>query len=102
MDEPGEHYTKWNKPGREKQIPYDFTHMWNLMNKTELTSKMETDSYMESRMTAKQGGRWGGGGIAQKGKKTHGRGQQCGDCVEERSIGGLNGNEKIQWKLFLK
>ena len=33
MDGPGEHYAKWNKPVRERQIPYDFTHMWNLMNK---------------------------------------------------------------------
>ena len=33
MDGPGEHYAKWNKPFRERQIPYDFTHMWNLMNK---------------------------------------------------------------------
>ena len=27
MDGPGEHYAKWNKPVRERQIPYDFTHM---------------------------------------------------------------------------
>ena len=33
MDRPGEHYAKWNKPVRERQIPYDFTHMWNQMNK---------------------------------------------------------------------
>ena len=33
MDEPGEHYAKWNKPVREKQIPYDFPHVWNVMNK---------------------------------------------------------------------
>ena len=33
MDGPGEHYAKWNKPVRERQIPYDFTHMWNLMSK---------------------------------------------------------------------
>ena len=33
MDGPGEHYAKWNKPVRERQIPCDFTHMWNLMNK---------------------------------------------------------------------
>ena len=33
MDGPGEHYAKWNKPVRESQIPYDFTHMWNLENK---------------------------------------------------------------------
>ena len=29
---PGEHYAKLKKPFRERQI-YDFTHMWNLMNK---------------------------------------------------------------------
>lgn len=29
-----EYNAKWNKPVREKQIPYDFTHMWNLRNKT--------------------------------------------------------------------
>ena len=33
MDGPGEHYAKLNKPVRERQIPRDFTHMWNLMNK---------------------------------------------------------------------
>ena len=27
MDGPGEHYAKWNKPARERQMPYDFTHM---------------------------------------------------------------------------
>ena len=25
MDETGEHYAKWNKPGGEGQIPYDLT-----------------------------------------------------------------------------
>ena len=33
MDGPGEWYVKWKKPVRERQIPYDFAHMWNLMNK---------------------------------------------------------------------
>ena len=32
MDGPGEHYAKWNKPVRERQIPYNFNHVWNLMN----------------------------------------------------------------------
>ena len=27
MDGPGEHYAKWNEPGRERQMLYDFTHM---------------------------------------------------------------------------
>ena len=33
MDGTGEHYPKWNKPVRERQVPYDFTYMWNLVNK---------------------------------------------------------------------
>ena len=48
---------------------------------TEVTWKTETDSWMESRMTASGGGGgWSGvGGIEQKGR-THGHVQQCGDC----------------------
>ena len=30
----GEHYAKWNKPGGERQIPYDLTFKWNLISKT--------------------------------------------------------------------
>ena len=41
MGGPGEHYAKWNKPVRERQIPYDFTYMWK---QTELTSEIETNS----------------------------------------------------------
>ena len=33
MDGPWEHYAEWNQPVRERQIPYDSTHIWNLMNK---------------------------------------------------------------------
>ena len=33
MDGPGGQYAKWNKSIRERQISYDFTYMWNLMNK---------------------------------------------------------------------
>ena len=31
-------------------------------------------------MTAKGWGRFKGGGIEQKGERTHGHGQQCSDC----------------------
>ena len=34
------------------------------------------------------------GGIEQKGKSTHGHGQQCGDCRGEVGNKGLNGNRK--------
>ena len=30
---PREHYAKYNKPVIERQVPYDFIHMWNLMEK---------------------------------------------------------------------
>ena len=40
---PGEYYAKWNKWVKERQVPYDFTYMWNLMNK-KLTNKIKTDS----------------------------------------------------------
>ena len=32
IDEPGDHYAKWNKPVRERHIAYDFTHLWSLTN----------------------------------------------------------------------
>ena len=43
MDGCGEHYAKWNKPVRERQMPYDFTHVES-NEQNELTSKIETDS----------------------------------------------------------
>ena len=33
MDGPGDYYAKKYKTVRKRQIPYDLTHMWNLMNK---------------------------------------------------------------------
>ena len=27
MDVPGDHYAKWNKPVRERKVPYVFTYM---------------------------------------------------------------------------
>ena len=35
----GEHYAKWNKPGDERQIPYDLTFKRNLINKTNTQAK---------------------------------------------------------------
>ena len=39
MDGIREHYAKWNKPGGERQIPYDLTYKWNLINKTNKQAK---------------------------------------------------------------
>ena len=50
-------------------------------------------------MSANWVGRRGGEGIEQKGKRTHGHGQQCGDCWAEGGIRGLNGNRKNTTKI---
>ena len=41
MDGTGERYAKWNKPGGERQIPYDLTYKRNLMNKTNEQAKQD-------------------------------------------------------------
>ena len=40
-----------------------------------------------------------GGGIEQKGKRTHGHAQKCGDCWGSGSIRGLKGNGKNTIKI---
>ena len=30
IDESWEHYDKWNKSDKEREMLYDLTHMWNL------------------------------------------------------------------------
>ena len=54
-----------------------------LTSKTEKTRGDQDDSY-------------GGRGIPQNGKMTHGHGQQCGDYGGEGAIRRLNGNGKTQ------
>ena len=39
MDRTGKHYAKRNKPGGERQIPYDLTFNRNLMNKMNKQAK---------------------------------------------------------------
>jgi hypothetical protein len=29
IDRTADHYAKWNKPGRKRQVPHDLTHMWS-------------------------------------------------------------------------
>ena len=35
----GEHFAKWNKPGGERQMPYELTYKWNLINQTNNQAK---------------------------------------------------------------
>ena len=45
MDGTGEHYAEWDKPGSERQIPYDLTFKWNLMIKTNKQAKKEPEAW---------------------------------------------------------
>lgn len=65
-----EHYAKWHKPIRERQVSHDFTHMWGLMS-TLNWSKTETDLQIESRQKARDRERGVGGmeGLSKKSKK---------------------------------
>ena len=29
-------YAQWNKPGRERQVPNDFTHLWSIRTKRKM------------------------------------------------------------------
>ena len=57
MDGTGEHYAKWNKPGSGRQISYDITYKWNLINKTNQTSKQirPTDTEIKNKLTVVRG-----------------------------------------------
>ena len=39
MDGNGDYYAKWNKPGCERQTPYDLIYKWNLINKANKQAK---------------------------------------------------------------
>ena len=56
MDEPRDYQTKQSKSERERQIPYDITHMWNLKHsRNELVYKTESDSQTENRLVLAKG-----------------------------------------------
>ena len=47
MDEAREYYDN-NKSVRERPVPYDFTHMWNLRNNTNERREKETEANQET------------------------------------------------------
>ena len=60
MDRTGEHYAKWNKPGGEKQIPYDLTYKWNLINQKTSEQNITRDMEIKNKLIVTRGE--GGGG----------------------------------------
>ena len=53
MDGTGKHYAKRNKPGVERQIPYDLTFNRNLINKPNKQEKYFPE--IENRLTVTRG-----------------------------------------------
>ena len=48
MDGPRGYYAQWNKSGGERQIPYDFTYMWNLKHKTNEHTKQNWNRLIDT------------------------------------------------------
>ena len=85
MNGTGEHCAKWNNPGNERQIPYDYTYKWNLINKTNKQAKYNQRHWNKEQTDSNQRGR-GGDNREKKGK-----GHQ-GTCIKDpwtKSKGGL-------------
>ena len=63
MDGPRWYYVKGSKSDRERQIPYDFTYMWNIKNQnkwTNITKQKQTHRYREQTGGCQRGGGVGG------------------------------------------
>ena len=69
MDGSREYNTKENKPVRERQIPCDFTCMWNLRNKRKKKKEKQILNYREQMVTRREVG-GGIGGIGEGNKST--------------------------------
>ena len=44
MDRARGYYAQWNKPGGERQVPNDFTHMWSIRTKENWRNKTAAES----------------------------------------------------------
>ena len=56
MDGTGKHHAKWNKPGSEREIPYELTYKWNLINKTNKQAKYNQRHWNQEQTDSSQRG----------------------------------------------
>ena len=57
MDGMRDSHTKWSKSERERQIPYDFTYIWNLTHSTnEPFHRKENHRHVEQTCGCQEGG----------------------------------------------
>ena len=61
IDGSGEHYARWDKPGGNKQIPYNLSYKWNIINKTNKQTKYNQRNWNKEQTDSNQRG--GGRGI---------------------------------------
>ena len=50
IDGTGEYYANWNKPSSERQIAYDLTYKWNLINKSNKWAKYNQRMEIKNRI----------------------------------------------------
>ena len=60
MDATGEHYAKWNKTVGERQIPYDLTYKWNLINQPNTLANYNQRHWNKEQTDSDQRGGEGG------------------------------------------
>ena len=56
MDRTGDYFAKWNKPVSERQIPYDLTYEWNIVNKTNKQAKYNQRYWNKEQTDSNQSG----------------------------------------------
>ena len=64
VDGPRDYYSKWSKLGREKQMSYDITYMWNLKKKWYKQTYLQNRNRLtntENRIVVAEGQRGKGG-----------------------------------------
>ena len=67
-----EYYAKWNKLGSERQIPYDLTYKWNLINKANKQAKYNQRHGNKEQTDSDQRGR---------GRREEREGSSQGTCI---------------------
>ena len=68
IDGPWRYYAEWNKSERERQIPYDFTHMWNLNNNKTNKQKNKTKTNLDTENGLEVTRREEAGGVSEMGE----------------------------------
>ena len=99
MDGTGEHYAKWNKPGNERQILYDLTFNWNLINTMNKQAKYNQGHWKWERSDSdERGGDNGGKGwrVYRNNYKGHMDNNKEGVETEEGGGEGWDGGEGLE------